>query len=130
MSPGTNINRLRMKCGMSQDALAEKLGVSRQSVSKWETDGAVPELEKLVWLAELFGVSLDEMVRDIRDTDKGQKMQEKFKKVSQRSVSKRICSKNTDGLQSSEENDIFNTGRDGGIHCICGIYVEDVSGGK
>ena len=61
-----NINRLRMKCGMSQDALAEKLGVSRQSVSKWETDGAVPELEKLVRLAELFGVSLDELVRDIR----------------------------------------------------------------
>ncbi len=66
MSLGTNINRLRMKCGMSQDALAEKLGVSRQSVSKWETDGAVPELEKLVRLAELFGVSLDELVRDIR----------------------------------------------------------------
>ena len=66
MSLGMNINRLRMKCGMSQDALAEKLGVSRQSVSKWETDGAVPELEKLVRLAELFGVSLDELVRDIR----------------------------------------------------------------
>ena len=43
--------------------MAEKLEVSRQSVSKWETDGAVPELDKLVKLCELFGVGLDELVR-------------------------------------------------------------------
>lgn len=48
---------------MSQDALAEKLEVSRQSVSKWETDASVPELEKLIKLSELFGVTLDELIR-------------------------------------------------------------------
>lgn len=47
---------------MSQGDLAEELEVSRQSISKWETDGAVPELDKLVRLSELFGVSLDELV--------------------------------------------------------------------
>lgn len=63
MSLGENICRLRTARGMSQGDLAETLDVSRQSVSKWETGGAVPELEKLVKLSELFGVSLDELVK-------------------------------------------------------------------
>lgn len=62
MSLGENINRLRTGKNMSQGDLAEALEVSRQSISKWETDGAVPELDKLVRLSELFGVSLDELV--------------------------------------------------------------------
>ena len=49
----------RKKAGLSQEALAEKLGVSRQAVSKWETDDAVPELGKLVSLAGAFGVTTD-----------------------------------------------------------------------
>ena len=47
---------------MSQGDLAEALAVSRQSVSKWETDSSVPDLDKLVKLSQLFGVSLDELV--------------------------------------------------------------------
>ena len=62
MSLGENINRLRSAKNMSQGDLAEALDVSRQSISKWETDGATPELDKLVKLAELFGVTLDELV--------------------------------------------------------------------
>lgn len=62
MRLGENIYRLRTARGMSQGALAEALGVSRQSVSKWETDAAVPELDKLQKLSALFGVSLDELV--------------------------------------------------------------------
>lgn len=49
----------RKKAGLSQEALAEKLGVSRQAVSKWETGDAVPELGKLPLLAKAFGVSAD-----------------------------------------------------------------------
>ena len=49
----------RKKAGLSQEALAEKLGVSRQAVSKWETGEAVPELSKLVLLAAAFGVTTD-----------------------------------------------------------------------
>lgn len=49
----------RKKAGLSQEALAEKLGVSRQAVSKWETGEAVPELSKLVLLAKTFDVTTD-----------------------------------------------------------------------
>lgn len=62
MSLGTNISRLRAEHHLSQGDLAEALTVSRQSVSKWETDSSVPDLDKLVKLSQLFGVSLDELV--------------------------------------------------------------------
>ena len=62
MSLGENISALRAARGMKQDELAAALGVSRQSVSKWETDASVPELDKLVQLAGLFGVTLDGLV--------------------------------------------------------------------
>ena len=62
MNLGENIYKLRAKKNMSQEELADALEVSRQSVSKWENNSAVPELEKLVKLAQLFGVTLDELV--------------------------------------------------------------------
>ena len=62
MTLGETIHRLRTERNLSQSDLAEALDVSRQSISKWETDGAVPELDKLVKLSGLFGVSLDELV--------------------------------------------------------------------
>lgn len=57
------IYRLRTEAGLSQNELAEALGVSRQSVSKWETNASVPDLDKLVKLAALFHVSLDALVQ-------------------------------------------------------------------
>ena len=62
MTLGQHIARLRTARGLSQGALAEMLEVSRQSVSKWETDASVPELEKLLKMAKLFHVTLDELV--------------------------------------------------------------------
>ena len=62
MSLGTNISRLRAEKHLSQGDLAEALDVSRQSVSKWETDASVPDLDKLVKLSQVFDVSLDELV--------------------------------------------------------------------
>lgn len=59
MSLGENIYRLRTEKNMSQGDLADALDVSRQSVSKWENNSATPELEKLIRMCELFGVSLD-----------------------------------------------------------------------
>ena len=61
MTLGEKISALRAARGMKQDELAAALGVSRQSVSKWETGASVPELDKLVQLAGLFGVTLDEL---------------------------------------------------------------------
>ncbi len=55
---------LRRKEGLSQEQLADRLGVTRQSVSKWESGAAVPELSKLVALSDLFSVSVDYLVKD------------------------------------------------------------------
>lgn len=55
---------LRRKAGLSQEQLADRLGVTRQSVSKWESGAAMPELGKLIALSELFGVSIDYLVKD------------------------------------------------------------------
>ena len=55
---------LRRKAGLSQEQLADRLGVTRQSVSKWESGTAMPELVKLISLSELFGVSMDYLVKD------------------------------------------------------------------
>lgn len=56
--------RLRKKAGWSQEELAEKMNVTRQSVSKWEGAQSLPDLEKMIRLSELFGVSLDYLVKD------------------------------------------------------------------
>ena len=55
---------LRKKNGLSQEALAESLGVSRQSISKWETGEATPEVSKLLSLSKLFGVTTDYLLDD------------------------------------------------------------------
>ena len=63
MTLGENIVRLRTQKNWSQGDLADALEISRQSVSKWETDASIPELDKLLKLSELFDVTLDELVR-------------------------------------------------------------------
>ena len=55
---------LRRKAGLSQEQLAAQLDVTRQSVSKWESGSAVPELGKLIALSDLFGVTIDYLVKD------------------------------------------------------------------
>ncbi len=55
---------LRKKAGWSQEELAEQLNVTRQSVSKWEGAQSVPELDKMLRLSELFGVSTDYLLKD------------------------------------------------------------------
>lgn len=54
----------RKKNGWTQEDLVQKLGVSRQSVSKWESAGAMPDLKKIIQLADLFGVSTDYLLKD------------------------------------------------------------------
>lgn len=63
MTTGEKIAALRREKGMSQEALGEKLGLSRQAVSKWEADQAVPTMDNLVELSRLFGVSVDTLLR-------------------------------------------------------------------
>ncbi len=70
MKFGDKLVALRKKSGMSQEALAEKLGVSRQSVSKWESNNTYPETDKIVQIANLFDCSMDDLINDkITDVD-------------------------------------------------------------
>ncbi|WP_346930107.1 helix-turn-helix transcriptional regulator [Clostridium sp.] len=62
MSLGEKLLYLRKKEGLSQEDVAEKLGVSRQTVSKWETDQTVPELIKAKLLSQLYNVSYDYLI--------------------------------------------------------------------
>ena len=60
---------LRKQQGLSQEQLGEKLGVTRQTVSKWELGVTTPEMDKLILLADLLHISIDELVgRKIPDT--------------------------------------------------------------
>lgn len=63
MTLGQNIQALRHAAGLSQEGLGEKLGVSRQAISKWEADGAVPEVDKLIALSRLFEVNLHDLLQ-------------------------------------------------------------------
>ena len=58
------ITEERKRNGWSQEELADKLGVSRQAVSKWESAGTVPDLQKVIQLADIFGVSIDYLLKD------------------------------------------------------------------
>ena len=64
MMIGKKISFCRKKAGMSQEALAAKLSISRQAVSRWETGEAVPDTEKIIQLSKLFDVSTDYLLLD------------------------------------------------------------------
>lgn len=65
MTIGEKILNLRKARGWSQEELAERIGVSRQAVSRWESDSAKPDADKIIAICDLFGVSADYLLRDI-----------------------------------------------------------------
>lgn len=76
MTLGEKIKLHRQNLGLSQEALAEKLNVSRQAVTKWESDAGVPDIDNLIALSKMMDITLDELVlgegaRDVQDTKKG-----------------------------------------------------------
>lgn len=74
------ITELRKKQGWSQEELAQKLDISRQSVSKWESGGAMPDLDKIIKLSSLFGVSTDYLLKD-DDEDYGDSYNNMYEEV-------------------------------------------------
>ena len=62
MNLGNNLFQARKKAGLSQESVAEKLGVSRQTISKWETDETIPDIYQSKKLAILYNLSLDELI--------------------------------------------------------------------
>ncbi len=72
MNFSENLQSLRKSSGISQEQLAERLGVSRQAVSKWETDGGYPETDKIIQLCDMFGVTMDELIKGPVAVDKAE----------------------------------------------------------
>ncbi|MDM0469738.1 helix-turn-helix transcriptional regulator [Clostridium perfringens] len=63
MKLAEKLQLMRKREGLSQEDLAEKLGISRQAVSKWESGQSVPDLNKLIILSELYKVTIDYLVK-------------------------------------------------------------------
>ena len=70
MSVGNRIQELRINNGLTQEQLAEKLAVSRQSVSKWEMNQSLPEIDKVILMSRLFSVGTDEILLEEADIKK------------------------------------------------------------
>ena len=62
----SNLKMYRVKAGMTQEDVAEKLGVSRQAVAKWERGESLPDIESCIGLSELFGTTVDMLVRNMQ----------------------------------------------------------------
>ncbi len=71
MTFAEKLKTIRKQAGMSQERLAEKLGVSRQAVTKWETDTGIPDIENMMAISALFDISVDELLSN----EKGRKSQ-------------------------------------------------------
>ena len=97
MNLSNKIYEMRKAHGLSQEQLAEKLGVSRQSVSKWESGESIPELERLVEISKLFNVSTDYLLKEsevdeltIR-TEMLEKQQQAFLSEAKKKELRRYC---------------------------------------
>ncbi len=64
MKLSDNLKKIRKENNLSQEQLAEKLGVSRQAVSKWESDQSFPEMDKILSICEIFGYNIDELMNE------------------------------------------------------------------
>lgn len=82
MNMSDRIQYLRKTKGISQEELADKVGVSRQAVSKWESEQSTPDLEKVIIMSDFFGVTTDYILKGIEPvTDKEQKSKEIASKI-------------------------------------------------
>ena len=70
MTFAEKLKSIRKQAGMSQEQLAEKLSVSRQAVTKWETDAGIPDIENIMAISALFDISIDELLSNERGAKK------------------------------------------------------------
>lgn len=117
---------LRKKSGFSQEQLAEKIGVSRQAVSKWERSEASPDTDNLILLARIYNVSLDELLStddEIPMPEKDVDVEEDNPHYSQSDSQEQAKNKRPKGgfIHVEDENSYVNIGAKG-------IYVEDSDG--
>lgn len=107
---------LRKSNNLSQEALAEKLGISRQAVSKWERAEASPDTDNLILLARLYGVSLDELLRTEDEIPMPEP--EEAENIAQESVDAEDSPQREDGESEDSKKEYVHIGFDG-------IHVKD-----
>ena len=73
MNMADRIQSLRKSKGISQEELADKIGVSRQAVSKWESEQSLPDMEKVILLSDYFEVTTDYLLKGIEPTPEASK---------------------------------------------------------
>ena len=86
MNLGSNLYNARKKSGLSQEEVAEKLGVSRQTISKWETDETLPDIRQSKKLAVLYHLTLDELIDFDADVKEIEDMIEKTSEETQKKI--------------------------------------------
>lgn len=86
MSLGSSLMNARKKCGLSQEKVAEKLGVSRQTISKWELDETLPDIRQAKKLSALYRVTLDELIDFDVEVREIEEMIEKTSEETQKKV--------------------------------------------
>lgn len=89
---GDKIYFLRKQCGISQEELGYKLGVSRQTVSKWETGTAFPDAKNLIQLSEFFNISVESLYKDCERTDENVSTKLSIKIIEQKEKNKKYKS--------------------------------------
>ena len=95
---GNKLYELRKNAGLSQEELAEKLGVSRQAVSKWECGESLPDTDNLITISKLYGVSLDALVGNVPD---------------EKQSAEKCANGENDSDEDEEENETKATGKKG-----------------
>lgn len=95
------IIKLRKANGMTGEDLAEKMGVSRQAVSKWESGQALPDIKKIIEMSELFGVTTDYLLKDSGESEhiSGQEINDTLRVVSKEEAEKYICERKRASLK-------------------------------
>lgn len=128
--------KLRKKNGLSQEALAEKLGISRQSISKWERAESSPDTDNLISLAKLYNISLDELLlndaKEIKD-EQAQENSEDNDKSTKNDSSESEPNQNTDSGEIPDVGHKFVNVNDGEniVHVgTKGVFVKDDEGNE
>lgn len=97
MTLGDKLSKLRKENNFTQEQLADVLGVSRQAISKWESNITYPETDKLIRMSELFNCSLDYLLKEAEETDSKNQSNEEIlffrKRLRERKVKKQygVC---------------------------------------
>ena len=98
MTIGEKIQNLRKQRGMSQEQLAEALGVSRQAVSKWEAGQSVPDIDKIISICDYFGVTTDYILRNAEMTESQHEVAQNAYNISEKELDENIKKKQQSAL--------------------------------